>query len=379
MTDTYGLFGSVFCDFGDEFVVFDTNGEEPVSAMIASITSDSPGLVTVLDEGRHGLEDGDYVTFAEVKGMEALNGSEARPVTVKGPYTFTIEDTTGYSKETATGGYVHQLKQKKTLKFKSLRESLAQPEFLISDFAKFDRPSQLHYGFQALHGYAADHGGAMPPPSDAAAAGEVLRRAKALAEAAGEEVEFSERMMRNLASGARGELSPMCAAPRSVTPQPDRRRARPTACGVSTCLCQRRAACRMQVRLLRRDCGAGGDEGGVGQVLASAAVALLRRRGSARRRWRGDASAGGDGAARHALRRAGGSAGMDEAGADGGLAIPARRRGRHRLRGARAAPLRPSGRGSRDPTRLTNHACAPQALRCAPWRSGLRRCSRIGR
>ena len=222
MSDTFGLFGTVFCDFGDEFVVVDTNGEEPTSAMIASVTSDSPGLVTVLDEGRHGLEDGDYVTFAEVKGMEALNGSEARPVTVKGPYTFTIEDTTGYSKDTATGGYVHQVKQKKTLKFKSLRESLAQPDFLISDFAKFDRPSQLHYGLQALHGYAVDHGGAMPPPSDAPAAAEILERAKALAKAAGEEVEFSERMMRNLASGARGELSPMCAAAAAVLRPPPR-------------------------------------------------------------------------------------------------------------------------------------------------------------
>lgn len=109
MTETFGLFGYVFCDFGDEFVVVDTNGEEPLSSMIASVSSDNPGLVTVLDEGRHGLEDGDYVTFAEVKGMEALNASEPRPVVVKGPYTFTIEDTTGYSSTPGTGGYVHQV------------------------------------------------------------------------------------------------------------------------------------------------------------------------------------------------------------------------------------------------------------------------------
>jgi len=212
MTDAFGLFGYVFCDFGDEFVVVDTNGEEPLNSMVASITSESPGLVTVLDEGRHGLEDGDYVTFSEVKGMEALNGSEPRPVTVKGPYTFTIEDTTGYSKETATGGYVHQVKQKKTLKFKSLLEALKQPEFVLSDFAKFDRPKQLHFGVQALHAYAAEHGGVMPPPSDAAAAREILERATSLARMAGDtEIEWNERLLRNLAAGARGELSPMCA------------------------------------------------------------------------------------------------------------------------------------------------------------------------
>ena len=48
--------------------------------MLASITQDEAGLVTVLDEGRHGLEDGDYVTFSEVGGMSELNGSEGRPI-----------------------------------------------------------------------------------------------------------------------------------------------------------------------------------------------------------------------------------------------------------------------------------------------------------
>lgn len=43
--------------------------------------------MTCLDETRHGLEDGDFVTFSEVKGMESLNGCEPRKVTTKGePY-----------------------------------------------------------------------------------------------------------------------------------------------------------------------------------------------------------------------------------------------------------------------------------------------------
>lgn len=44
-------------------------------------------VVTCLDETRHGLEDGDYVTFSEVKGMEGLNGCEPRKVTTKGELT----------------------------------------------------------------------------------------------------------------------------------------------------------------------------------------------------------------------------------------------------------------------------------------------------
>lgn len=48
------------------------------------ISQSEEALVTCMDETRHGLEDGDFVTFTEVKGMEGLNSSEPRKVTTKG-------------------------------------------------------------------------------------------------------------------------------------------------------------------------------------------------------------------------------------------------------------------------------------------------------
>lgn len=68
-----GVFGSVFCDFGDEFTVLDPNGEPGASCMIASITKENPGVVTVLDDHRHGLESGDVVVISEVEGMEEVS------------------------------------------------------------------------------------------------------------------------------------------------------------------------------------------------------------------------------------------------------------------------------------------------------------------
>ncbi len=41
------------------------------------------GDVTTLENALHGLEDGDYVTFSEVKGMTELNGIKPIPITVK--------------------------------------------------------------------------------------------------------------------------------------------------------------------------------------------------------------------------------------------------------------------------------------------------------
>ena len=84
---------SVFNDFGSKFTCVDPTGESPLTGMIASIDRDADGIVTGLEESRHGLVDGDYVTFSEVKGMTELNGCEPRKVTVKGECSRTVLDS----------------------------------------------------------------------------------------------------------------------------------------------------------------------------------------------------------------------------------------------------------------------------------------------
>ena len=111
--------------------------------------------MSALDETRHGLEDGDYVTFLEVKGMEGLNAGDPRKVTVKGPYTFSIGDVSGLGAYEG-GGLYTQVKMPKIVDFQPLSEQIKNPEHLISDYAKFDRPQQLHIGVQALHKFAED-------------------------------------------------------------------------------------------------------------------------------------------------------------------------------------------------------------------------------
>lgn len=69
IAETRGLFAQIFCDFGEQFTVYDTNGVNPISTMVAGITKESDGIVTCLDETRHGFQDGDYVTFSEVSSL----------------------------------------------------------------------------------------------------------------------------------------------------------------------------------------------------------------------------------------------------------------------------------------------------------------------
>ncbi len=57
----------MFCDFGDQFTVFDMTGEQPISVIISSVTTETKSVVTCSDETRHNFESGDYVTFTEVR------------------------------------------------------------------------------------------------------------------------------------------------------------------------------------------------------------------------------------------------------------------------------------------------------------------------
>jgi len=176
--------------------------------------------VTCLDETRHGLEDGDFVTFREVQGMEELNGCEPRKVSVKGPYTFSIGDTTGLG-EYKTGGIFTQVKMPKIIDFvsfgtrlvcdttlmiaqKPLKDSLASPEFFITDFAKFDRPAALHAGFQALSQFREQHE-RLPRPRNAEDAAEIVSLAKAI------DGDIDEKIVQELSFQSAGELAPINA------------------------------------------------------------------------------------------------------------------------------------------------------------------------
>ncbi|BHF65867.1 E1 ubiquitin-activating protein [Sparganum proliferum] len=134
---TCGLFGQIFCDFGDEFIVSDGTGEEPLSVMIQSVEKvfvigfyfrlqSKDGVVVCLEETRHG------------------------------PDAFSIGDTSGFS-EYKCGGVCTQVKMPEKVHFDDYSTAFLSPEFLISDFAKFDHPGQLHLLFEALNKFQSTH------------------------------------------------------------------------------------------------------------------------------------------------------------------------------------------------------------------------------
>lgn len=212
-TETRGLFGSVFCDFGPEFTVVDVDGEEPHSGIIASISNDSNALLSCVDDERLEFQDGDLVVFSEVKGMEELNDGKPRKIKSARPFSFTLdEDTTNYGTY-VRGGIVTQVKQPKILKFKSLQEALTDPgDFLLSDFSKFDRPPLLHLAFQALDRFVSELG-RYPAPGSEEDAQKLISLASNINENSGDTRldEIDTNVIRHFAFGSRAVLNPMAA------------------------------------------------------------------------------------------------------------------------------------------------------------------------
>ncbi len=193
------------------------------------------------DQGRHGLETGDRVTFARLQGCPWIEQGTEYEVLVTGPYTFELpkvpvvdnnkgdNDNNKEHEIVNQQGYITQVKQPVKIKFGTYEQKLKEPgDFVMSDFAKFDRPPMLHLGFQALMSYvsqqqsSSDGGGGgeslLPAPGDKEAANAVLELAKQMDvdnkvfSADGNSNAVAERVLLHLASGSRAVLSPMCAA-----------------------------------------------------------------------------------------------------------------------------------------------------------------------
>ncbi len=219
VAEAYGLVSRVFVDFGRDFVVHDPTGEAPLSAMIAAVSVDAHAaqphiLVTVLDDNRHGLEDGDLVTLSEIVGMPTLNNAAPRPVVVKGPYTLALpalpgENIAGLGTY-VKGGLVRQVKRPVTLNFAPYREACRAPAFVTSDWGKMDRTHSLHLGVQALSAFRRAHGGRLPRAGSREDAAEVVRLTEALA-GPDEARDLSRKAIESLALHAEGSLNPVAA------------------------------------------------------------------------------------------------------------------------------------------------------------------------
>jgi ubiquitin-activating enzyme E1 len=122
-----GASGFTFLDYGDNFQIFDADGEETKSFIIANATQANPMIVTVHEDKRHKFQDGDFVKFTEVEGMTELNSLPPTAIQVIDGFSFKVlVDSTGFSPYMRQG-LVENVKVPKSVSYHSLKQSLQNP------------------------------------------------------------------------------------------------------------------------------------------------------------------------------------------------------------------------------------------------------------
>jgi ubiquitin-activating enzyme E1 len=137
--DTFGLVGKIFCDF-QSHCINDIDGEAAKTGIIAKVTNGK--TPTVHCTKPHDLTNGDTIKFIDFKQMLGLNNKEFE-IKYVNRETFSINFDTTSMGDFAYGDFV-QIKKENVVEFKSFQESVKSPEFVITDYAHFERPKELH-------------------------------------------------------------------------------------------------------------------------------------------------------------------------------------------------------------------------------------------
>jgi len=179
---TGGMFASVFVDHGNEHVVNDENGEQPLVRIVESISAEKSGLVryTVPDgQPAVSLPDGCVVEFEAVEGMHATSEGTLKEqglnINAAGGWhtfrkkgdpvnTLRIGDTSGFSPYIG-GGFFTEKKMPKTHKFRSLAQCITHPgELPMTDMINFGSEYNQHIALVGVLAFQLANG-RMPAPN----------------------------------------------------------------------------------------------------------------------------------------------------------------------------------------------------------------------
>ena len=125
-TSSRGFYGYIFCDFCNKYITNDIDGEKIKSGIILSCVNN----ICITDKNH------DFSTGDKFK----INNENYEIIKIINSREFCINTD---NEKNITGEYT-EIKKTIELNFKSLRESIINPEFIITDFADIDMSSKLH-------------------------------------------------------------------------------------------------------------------------------------------------------------------------------------------------------------------------------------------
>lgn len=162
---THGLIFSMFCDFGDH-VVSDMTGETPNQGIITQVklntlvTSDPHKLFTgdvVQIEGIKELSETNYVVkvvTAQTFKLIKFNPNDSSLTRLQRASQYPSQEALIKINPQNKTAHFKQIKVKETIKFKSLLESLDNPDFVMMDTTDWEMPKILHAFMKTLSMWA---------------------------------------------------------------------------------------------------------------------------------------------------------------------------------------------------------------------------------
>lgn len=121
------IYGFIFVDFGNEFIIQDETGEETKEFLINSITKEKNCKVFINTNlsGKLKFTSNDFVSFKEIEGMIELNNCDPRKIRINGEI-IEIGDTSQFS-DYKSGGVIYNIKLNKKISFESFKERIEIP------------------------------------------------------------------------------------------------------------------------------------------------------------------------------------------------------------------------------------------------------------
>lgn len=151
-----GLYSYIFVDFGYQFEISDTNGENINSALITGILKEEKTFISLLEGSLINFSVGDFIKIKEIEGIEELNDKVFEIKKISGKNSIIIDFDSRLCGNYIRGGIIEQVKIPVKKNFESLKYNLVNQvqkaknleEFV--DFTKMGNSEQLHLTLLAI-------------------------------------------------------------------------------------------------------------------------------------------------------------------------------------------------------------------------------------
>lgn len=150
LVNSLGFYGHIFVEYHNLKVYDKYYSGFNDTFYVREISNEAEGLVKVSRMHPHFLQDGDYVSFNEVEGMNEINGPEARPIRVKDNFSFTVENTLRYGKY-KRGGVCTYMRMPQRVNFTTFEDNLSKPNFCYTPVQSEHAQIDLHIATLAYY------------------------------------------------------------------------------------------------------------------------------------------------------------------------------------------------------------------------------------